>query len=105
MADRITSCRGGGSGAVEEFEVGQQVRESQDRVMEIEGSGLRTRGVLEVQDDEEVCTGQSDQGQSVDKEIGTGDYSEEIMGYISKDFFPGPAKGASNFIYVKPAKE
>ena len=105
MADRITSCRGGGGGAVEEFEVVQQVRESQDRVMEEEGSGLRTQGVLEVQDDEEVCPGQSDQGELVDKEIGTGDYFEEIMGDISKEFFPGPAIGASNFIHVKPAKE
>ena len=105
MAGRITSCRGGGDSAVEEFEVVQQVRESQDRVIEEEGSGLRTQGVLEVQDDEEVCPGQSDQGELVDKEIGAGDYFEEIIGDISKDFFPGPGKGASNFIHVKPAKE
>ena len=123
MADRIASCRGGGGGAVEDFEGAHQVRESQQRQIEQmeERVPSGTQSVLKVQDDEEMCSrGQSAGGQLVDKGIGITEDLEKFGGEtsrentdISKDFdfnlkpacFTVPSKSKSKFIYVKPATD
>ena len=101
------------------------MRESQDRQLGQleEGGSAGSRGVVEIENDEEVCAQvcarRSAQGQLVDKGICAAGDAEEVSGEtlransnISNDsdfnlqpeFFP-VTKSDSNLIYVKPATD
>ena len=99
------------------------MRESQDRqVGQLEEGGPGTQSVLKVEDDEEVCAGQSARGQLGDKGIGTAGDVEEVRSSreslssssnisdglnfnLPTECFPVRSNNYSNLIYVIPSPD